>query len=72
MEVNTLLVEDIRITDQITQYDAACKQLLSDENILAWSMKSCLDEMIQLVINVEAQGKFNTGYPIVKRAIAAG
>ena len=27
------------------------------------------DEMIQLIINVEAQGKFNTGYPIIKRAI---
>ena len=134
MEVSTPLAEDIRITDQIAQYDAACRQLLSDRSILAWIMKSCLeeyrdcdvkeiaekyiegepqvgkvavmpgetnatkirgisnedtvpgerritydirfvalvpatDEMIQLIINVEAQGKFNTGYPIVKRAI---
>lgn len=134
MEVNTPIAEDIRVTDQNAQYDAACKRLLSEKIILAWIMKSCLDEyrdcdvkeiaekyiegtpqvsevavmpgetnatkvrgirnedtvlgegqitydirfvalapatneMIQLIINVEAQGKFNTGYPIVKRAI---
>ena len=134
MEVNTPLADDIRITDQIAQYDAACRKLLSERLILAWIMKSCLneyrdcdvkeiaekyiegtpqvgevavmpgetnatkirgignedtvpgegritydirfvalvpgtDEMIQLIVNVEAQGKFNTGYPIVKRAI---
>ena len=27
------------------------------------------DDMIQLIINVEAQGKLNTGYPMTKRAI---
>lgn len=134
MEVNTPIAEDIRMTDQNAQYDAACRQLLSEKIILAWIMKSCLeeyrdcdvkeiaeryiegtpqvgevavmpgetnttkirgvsnedtvlgegritydirfvalapgtDEMIQLIINVEAQGKFNTGYPMIKRAI---
>lgn len=134
MEVNTPIAEDIRITDQNAQYDNACKKLLSEKIILAWIMKSCLDEyqncdvkeiaekyiegtpqvsevavapgetnatkvrgignedtvqgegritydirfvawapvsneMIQLIINVEAQGKLNTGYPMVKRGI---
>ncbi len=134
MEVHTPIAEDIRITDQNAQYDAACKRLLSEKIILAWIMKSCLDEyrncdvkeiaekyiegspqvgevavmpgetnptkvrgvsnedtvqgegritydiritalvpatdeMIQLIINVEAQGNFYTGYPIFKRAI---
>lgn len=134
MEVNTPIAEDIRITDQNARYDAACRKLLSEKIILAWIMKSCLDEyrdcdvkeiaekyiegtpqvgeaavapgetnatkvrgignedtvqgegkltydirflawapvsgeLIQLIINVEAQGKLNTGYPMVKRAI---
>ena len=134
MEINTPIAEDIRITDQNSQYDNACKKLLSEKIILAWIMKSCLDEyqncdvkeiaekyiegtpqvsevavapgetnatkvrgisnedtvqgegritydirfvawapvsgeLIQLIINVETQGKFNTGYPMVKRAI---
>ena len=134
MEVNTPIAEDIRITDQNSQYDNACKKLLSEKIILAWIMKSCLDEyrdrdvkeiaekyiegtpqvsevpvapgetnatkvrgignedsvqgegritydirfvawapvsneMIQLIVNIEAQGKLNTGYPMVKRAI---
>ena len=134
MEVNTPIAEDIRITAQNSQYDDACKQILSEKFILAWIMKSCLeeyrdcdvkeiaeryiegtpqvgeaavmpgetnatrirgisnednvpgegrttydirfvalvpgtDEMIQLIVNVEAQGRLNTGYPMVKRAI---
>ncbi len=134
MEVNTPIAEDIRIADQNSQYDDACKKLLSEKIILAWIMKSCLDEyrncdvkeiaekyiegtpqvsevavapgetnatkvrgirnedtvqgegkvtydirflawapvsgeLIQLIVNIEAQGKFNTGYPMVKRAI---
>ena len=134
MEVNTPIADDIRMTDQNARYDAACRQLLSERIILAWIMKSCLeeyqncdvkeiaeryiegtpqvgevavmpgetnaakvrgisnedtvlgegrvtydirfvalapgtDELIQLIINVEVQGKFNTGYPMIKRAI---
>ena len=134
MEVNTPLAEDIRATDQNAKYDAACKKLLSQKIILAWIMKSCLDEyrncdvkeiaekyiegtpqvgevpvapdetnaprirgisnqdasltesssvydirfmasapssdeLIQMIINVEAHNKFNPSYPLVKRAI---
>ena len=38
-----------------------------DIRFVAWAPVS--GELIQLIINVEAQGKFNTGYPMVKRAI---
>lgn len=134
MEVNTPIAEDIYTADQNARYDAACRRILSERIILAWIMKSCLEEyqdfdvkeiaekyiegkpqvaeiavmpgetnaprirgisnedtvqgegrvtydirflaivpvsgeMIQLIINVEAQGKFNTGYPIVKRGV---
>lgn len=134
MEVNTPLAEDIHATDQNAKYDAACKKLLSQKIILAWIMKSCLDEyrscdvkeivekyiesqpqvsevavapdetnvtkirgignvdtsltegkvtydirflasapasneMIQLIINVEAQNQFKPGYPLIKRGI---
>ena len=134
MEVNTPLADDIRMADQNARYDAMCRKLLAEKIILAWIMKSCLeeyrdcdineiaekyiegtpqvgevpvmpgetnatkirgisnedtvpgegrvtydirfvalapgtDEMIQLIVNVEAQGKLNTGYPMTKRAI---
>ncbi len=134
MEVNTPIAEDIRVTDQNSQYDAACRRLLSDKTILAWIMKSCLaeyrdcdikeiaekyiegtpqvhevpvmpdetnaakirgvsnvdasrtegtviydirflavapsnGELIQLIVNVEAQGQFYVGYPLIMRAI---
>lgn len=35
MEVNSPIAEDIRVTDQNAQYDAACKKLLSEKIILA-------------------------------------
>ena len=44
MEINTPLAEDIHATDKNAQYDAACKKLLSEKIILAWIMKSCLEE----------------------------
>jgi len=134
MEVNTPIADDIHATDQESQYDAACKQLLSEKMILAWIMKSCLDEcrncdvkeiaetyiegepqvsvvgvmpgetntakirgsrnedavrgegkttydirffalapssneLIQLIVNVEAQNDFYPGYPLVMRGV---
>lgn len=134
MDVNTPIAEDIYATDQNARYDAACKRLLSQKIILAWIMKSCLEEyrncdvkeiaekyiesqpqvgevavapdetnvtkirgignvdtsltegkvtydirflasapasneMIQLIINVEAQNQFKPGYPLIKRGI---
>ena len=133
MEVETTLAKGIHAASENAQYDAACKRVLSDKYILAWIMKSCLeeyrectvneiaekyiegrpsiesipvnpdetnpvihglrnedstitegtviydiryaayapgtDELIRLIINVEAHQDFKTGYPLVKRAI---
>ena len=137
MEINTPIAEDIHTTDESANYDAACKRLLSEKSILAWIMKSCLEEyrdctiqkiaetyiesqpqvgevpvtpdetnaahvrgvsnedtsltegtvtydirflasapasdgLIQLIINVEAQGRFDPGYRLIKRGIYYG
>ena len=133
MEKENTLAEDIRATDEKARYDAACKRLLSEKVILAWIMKSCLEEFrdceiqeiaeryiegqplvgqvpvapdetnpviqgirsedtsltegtvtydirfiatapgsgepIRLIINLEAQNRYLTGYPLLKRAI---
>lgn len=44
MEVETTIAEDICIADKNAQLDAACKRLLAAKIILAWIMKSCLEE----------------------------
>lgn len=133
MGVNTPIADDISVTDQNAQYDAACRRLLSEKIVLAWIMKSCLDEyrdcdvkeiaekyiesepqvskvavapdetnarirgmsnedtsltegkitydvrflatvpssgeLIQIIIDVEGQNKFDPGYPLLKRAV---
>lgn len=135
MERETGLAEDIRITEEHVKLDAACKRILSRKIILAWIMKSCLEEykdsdvqeiaeqyiegepqvsevpvrpdersggerirgtgnedtsltegtitydirffatapvsgeVLRLIVNVEAQDRFNPGYPLIKRGI---
>lgn len=137
MEVENTLAKNITIVDNKAAYDAACKRLLANKVILAWIMKSCLEEyrdfevdeiakkyiegipqitkvavnpdeemeqnseqikgaktedstikegtitydirfyalvpqseeLVSLIINVEAQNNFYPGYPIVKRGI---
>ena len=134
MEINTTIAEDIHITGDDARLDASCKRLLSEKRILAWIMKSCLEEyrdcdvkdiaekyiegqpevgvvpvapdetnaarirgihnedtsltegtvtydirflalapvsgeLIQMIVNVEAQHRFKPGYPLIKRAI---
>lgn len=137
MEVENTLAKNITIADNKAAYDAACKRLLANKVILAWIMKSCMEEykdfevdeiakkyieaipqitkvavnldeeveqhseqikgaktedstikegtitydirfyalvpqseeLVSLIINVEAQNNFYPGYPIVKRGI---
>jgi predicted transposase/invertase (TIGR01784 family) len=40
----TNLAKYIEATQEKAAYDAACKRLLANKNILAWLMKSCLEE----------------------------
>lgn len=44
MELETSLAEGIDLTDDKARYDAACKRLLSEKILLAWIMKSCMQE----------------------------
>ena len=133
MDSPTAIAQAIHTTEGNSAYDAACKKVLSNKIILAWIMKSCLEEyrdldvteiaekyiegtpsiseepvfpddtgpliqgtdttdkslsertvtydisfralapgsekLIELYINVEAQGNFNPGYPLLKRGI---
>lgn len=134
MEMNTPVAEDIHVASDNAKLDASCKRLLSEKSILAWIMKSCLEEyrdcdvkdivekyiegqpqvgvvpvapdetnaarirginnedasltegtvtydirflatapvsgeLIQMIVNVEAQHRFNPGYPLIKRGI---
>ena len=140
MELENTLSKNITSAGDKASYDNACKRLLGNKIILAWIMKSCLqeyedcsiqdiaekyiegepeiakvavhpdetnqetgefihgisnedntvtegtirydirffavvpssEEMIRLIINVEAQNEFYPGYPIIKRAIYYG
>lgn len=133
MDSPTAIAQGIHATEGKSAYDESCKRLLSQKIILAWIMKSCLEEyreldvkeiaekyiegtpliseepvfpdekspliqgmdtadkslrertvtydirfratvpaseeLIDLYINVEAQRKFNPGYPLLKRGI---
>ena len=44
MEQSTELTKDIIITEYKASYDHAAKRILSNKTILAWIMKSCLEE----------------------------
>ena len=44
MELETTISQSIRTADDRANYDAACKRLLSEKIILAWIVKSCLEE----------------------------
>ena len=64
MEVNTPIADDIHATNQNAQYDAACKRLLSQKIILAWIMKSCLEEYRDCDVKEIAE-KYIEGQPQV-------
>lgn len=134
MALENTISKNIRIADEKAALDASCKRLLSEKIILAWLMKSCMDEyrdcdvkdiaekyiegtpqigavpvapdetnaslvhgasnedrsvtegtitydirffavapasgeLIQLIVNVEAQNDFYPGYSLIKRAL---
>lgn len=62
MEQETIIAESIRTTDKNAQLDAACKRLLAIRIILAWIMKSCLEEYRDFDVNEIAE-KFIEGEP---------
>lgn len=70
MEVETTIAEDIRIADHRAQLDAACKRLLAIKIILAWIMKSCLEEYRDFDVN-EISEKYIEGEPAISKTAVA-
>ena len=64
MNVETIIAKNIRIADMNAKYDAACKRLLSEKIILAWIMKSCLEEYKDFDVNEIAE-RYIEGTPQV-------
>lgn len=62
MEVETTLAKNIRIADDKAKYDEACKRLLAEKMILAWIMKSCLEEYTEYDVKEIAE-KYIEGTP---------
>ena len=61
MEVESILAKNISSAGEKASYDAACKRLLANKAILAWIMKSCLQEYrdcdIQEIIEKYIEGE---------------
>ena len=51
MEIENILAKNITAAGEKATYDAACKRLLANKIILAWIMKSCLEEYKEFSIN---------------------
>jgi len=62
VEVETTLAKSIDAASENAQYDAACKRVLSDKYVLAWIMKSCLDEYRQCTIEEIAEKSAYIGF----------
>lgn len=70
MHTETTLAKNIRIADDKAKYDAACKRLLSEKMILAWIMKSCLQEYRDCDIKEIAE-KYIEGKPQIAEVAVA-
>lgn len=56
METESTLAKEIRSADgQNARYDAVCKRILSEKILLAWIMKSCLEEYRDCDVNEIAE-----------------
>lgn len=62
MEIPTTISKDIEAADQNAKYDAAVKCLLADKGILAWILKSCVEEFRDVEVK-EIADKYIEGNP---------
>ena len=67
MEIENILAKNITAAGEKAAYDAACKRLLANKVILAWIMKSCLEEYKTHSINEIAE-KYIEGLPQIAEA----
>ena len=70
MNTDTSIAKNIYAADGKARYDAACKRLLSEKIILAWIMKSCIEEYCGCGVDEIAE-KYIEGTPQVGEAAAA-
>ena len=64
MEQETTLAQSIRVLDDQAKLDAACKRLLSEKILLAWIMKSCLEEYKECSVDEIAE-RYIEGTPVI-------
>jgi hypothetical protein len=64
MKTKTMLAHAIDTADNKARYDASCKSLLSNKIILAWIMKSCLQEYANIPVE-EIASHYILGEPQV-------
>ncbi len=60
LEVENTLAKNISSAGENAAYDAACKRLLANKIILAWIMKSCVEEYRDCSIQ-DIAGKYICG-----------
>ncbi len=67
MEIENTLAKNITAAGEKAAYDAACKRLLANKVILAWIMKSCMEEYKAHSINEIAE-RYIEGIPQIAEA----
>lgn len=67
METENILARNIDAAGERAAYDASCKRLLANKIILAWIMKSCIEEYRELDVD-EIAGKYIEGNPQIAEA----
>ena len=66
MKVENILAKNITAAGDRANYDAACKRLLANKVILAWIMKSCLEEYRDFEVD-EIAKKYIEGFPQITK-----
>lgn len=69
MEVENILAKNISVAGDKAAYDTACKRLLANKIILAWIMKSCLEEYRESDVNDIAEKYIESEPQIAKTAV---
>ena len=64
MEKETTVARKIRLLSSQARYDKACKRLLAEKIILAWILKSCVEEFQDCDVN-EIAARYIVGTPQV-------
>lgn len=69
MKVENILAKNITAAGDRANYDAACKRLLANKIILAWIMKSCLEEFRDFAVDEIAEKYIEGSLRIAQMAV---